>query len=94
MLLLIRRGEPLNDSYSLTRVLEWKFKELNAKKVLDEIKEERYAEYKLLNGVRYYWLTPKGEELMKINCISAMNFLMEQYPSEVKYIEAVFKIRW
>src|SRR5437763_1419681 len=89
-LLLINRGDPLNNSYKLMRILEWKFNTQNTKSILDEIKEKQYAEYDIINGVHYYRLTLLGSKLIKQEYTTALEFLLKNYPKEVDIIDSLF----
>ena len=63
-ILLINKGEPLNNSYKLIHILELKFHTVNSKKMLDEIKEKQNTKYDLIKGVHYYTLTSAGKEFI------------------------------
>lgn len=89
-LLLINKGEPLNNSYKLMRILEWKFKILNSKEILDAIKEKNYAEYDLLNGVHHYKLKSSGRELIKEKYDAALKSLLQHHPNERESIVNLF----
>lgn len=89
-LLLINKGEPLNNSYKLMRILEWKFKEVNSKRILDCIKEKMYASYVIAKGVHYYSITSEGEYLVMRNKVQAREFLSQYYPAELNFITTLF----
>lgn len=88
-LLLINKGEPLNNSYKLMRILEWQFHFIETKKILDQIKGN-YANYELVNGVHYYNLTSKGKELIKEKYSQALVSLLTNYPQESDTITGLF----
>lgn len=89
-LLLINKGDPLNNSYKLMRILEWKFRTIDSKRILDQIKEEHHAEYDIINGVHHYKLTLKGRELIKQEYKRALEFLLQDYPQEAEIITSLF----
>lgn len=89
-LLLINKGEPLNNSFKLTRILEWKFKEIGSKKILDKIKEKKYVEYELANGVHLYKITDLGKEFIKQWYAVSLEDLLKEYPSESEFITVLF----
>ena len=90
-LLIINKGEPLNNSYSLIRILEWRFgMVLNTKEILDDIKEKKYAEYEIINGLHYYTLTVTGKNIIQQEFEAAYNFLIKNYDKEVEIIKSLF----
>lgn len=89
-LLLINKGEPLNNSYKIMRILEWKFKEIDSKKILDEVKERGFAEYKIVNGLHYYELSSFGREFIANYQFFARDRLLEHYPAEADFITNLF----
>lgn len=88
-LLLINKGEPLNNSYKLMRILEWQFHFLETKKILDQIKNH-YAQYEVVNGVHYYKLTLEGKELIKEKYNSSIKSLLKNHPQETDIIISLF----
>lgn len=88
-LLLINKGEPLNNSYRIMRILEWNFRFIETNKILDEVKN-KYAQYELLNGVHYYKLTVEGKELIKEKYDTALSSLLISYPQESDAITSLF----
>ena len=90
-LLLINKGEVLNNSYKLMRILEWQFRIIDSKTLLDQIKEEQYVEYEIINGVHYYKLTLGGKKLIGQEYNTALELLLKEYPKETDIITSLFK---
>ena len=90
-LLIINKGDPLNNSYRLIRILEWRFEMvLNTKEILDDIKEKKYAEYEIINGLHYHTLTETGKNIIQQEFEAAYNFLIKPYDKEVEIIKSLF----
>ena len=89
-LLLINKGDALNNSYKLMRILEWKFRVIDSKKILDQIKDGQYAEYEIINSVHYYKLTLAGRKLIAQEYNTALGLLLKEYPQEADIIESLF----
>ena len=90
-LLLINKGAPINNSYKLTRALEWQFHIINSKEILDDVKKGGFAIYYTLKGIHYYKLTESGRQLIEQKYDSALKFLCQKYPSEINMIDSLFK---
>lgn len=88
-LLLINKGQPLNNSYKLMRVLEWQFHFIEVKKILDQIKK-LYADYEIVNGVHYYKLTSEGKKFINEKYNTTLDSLLAKYPNESEIIENLF----
>jgi len=88
-LLLIAKGGTLNNSYSLTKALERRFKTW-AKGILEEVRGNKYADYDLINGVHHYRITSKGIELIKEEYNAALEFLLKEYPQESDILTGLF----
>jgi hypothetical protein len=89
-LLLINKGSPLNNSYKLTRILEWKFQIIDTKEIFDQIRKRHYVEYEIVEGVHYYTLTLTGKELIKREYDATLVLLLEKYPNEIEIIKTLF----
>src|SRR5436190_21318575 len=90
-LLIINKGDPLNNPYSLLRILEWRFGVvLNTKEILDDIKEKKYAEYEIINVLHYYTLTKTGKNIIQQEFETSYNFLIKNYDKEVEIIKSLF----
>ena len=90
-LLIINKGEPLNNSYKLMRILEWWFRVINSKEILDDIKQKKYAEFDLVNGIHYYNLTLLGREFIKKEYELTLTFLLHNHPERADMINALFE---
>jgi hypothetical protein len=90
-LLLINKGESFNNSYRLMRMLEWEFLIVDSKKVLDIIKERKYAEYEIIKAVHYYKITSLGMELIKQGYNDALELLLHEYPQESEIVLSLFQ---
>ncbi len=89
-LLLINKGEPLNNSYKLMNILEWWFRVLNTKEILDDIKQKKYAEYTEVDGMHFYAITQFGRELIRQEYSDALKFLMHNYPNRIDMLNDLF----
>lgn len=88
-LLLISKGEPLNNSYKISRILEWQFHFIEVKKILDQIKNT-YANFDIKNGVHYYKLTHNGKKLITENYDNTLKSLLLKYPNDAETINALY----
>lgn len=90
VLLLISKGPPLNDSYKIIRVLEWRFKFLNNLELFDFIRTSGYVKFELKNGVYFYELTNSGKEYLSLNKKDAKVFFLNKYPESEEFINDLF----
>ncbi len=90
VLLVINKGVPLNDSYTLTRIIEWKLRTIESKELLDEIKANNYVDFELINKIYFYKITRTGIELIKREYDKTLEYLVENYPEEKEFISNIF----
>jgi hypothetical protein len=90
-LVLIHRGQPMNNSYNLIGILERKFKITDVKKILDKIKNKQYATYEIVNGLHYYKLTSQGREFMESKYNETILFYHSKLPNEISFINDIFR---
>ena len=90
-LLLINKGDPFDNSYKLTRILEWKFRIIHSKEVLDDMKKRGYVIYYILKGIHYYKLTESGRQVIEQEYDSALESLLQAYPDQINIIDSLFK---
>ena len=88
-LLLISKGDPLNNSYKLVRIFEHKFG-INPIYILKEIREKRFVGYNLVSGVHFYILTDLGKEFVTREYDVSFDGLIKEYPDESEIIESLF----
>jgi hypothetical protein len=72
-------------------MLEWRFKiGLGAKEILDDIKEKKYANYEIINGVHHYSLTLAGRKIIQKKLDAAYVFFIENFEEEKEIINILF----
>ena len=59
-LLIIGKGEPLNNSYKIIRILEWKFNTSDVSSLLEYVRNEKLVKFNVQKGVHHYELTSLG----------------------------------
>ena len=89
-LLLINKVEAFRDSYSLYRVLAWKFDIITASDVLKILDEEKLINEKVENGISKYEITKKGQEFIEANMIKGESLMLEKYKEEQVFITSLF----
>jgi predicted transcriptional regulator len=88
-LFLIKRVESFRDSYSLARVLAWKFDiiDIFAKKIV----EQGLMTETVKDGISHYEITNKGLEYVELNTIEGKKILLDKYPEEREFINSLFE---
>lgn len=81
-LLIIAKGEPLNNSYRLMRILEGQFEVADSKAILDIIKEHKYVDYEIIKGIHYYVLSKEGRNFLSKELEIRKNSLIELFPNQ------------
>ena len=89
-LALINKEGVFNNSFKLMRIMEWYFGATNSEEILDEVKEKKYAEYEIINGVHYYKLTESGRAVIKQGSKEALDVLLEEFPKEKEPLLNIF----
>ena len=88
-LLLIYKGDPLNNSYKLVRIFEHKFR-TNPIYILKELREKNCVEYELVNGVHFYNITDLGKKFIKQEYAISLEQLLKEHPNESEIIKSLF----
>lgn len=91
VLLLINKGEPLNNSFKIIRILESMFGIIDVNQILDEIKEKRLADFELINSLHYYKLTSSGISFVKEKYYPALRLLLQHYPKNAVILTSLFE---
>jgi hypothetical protein len=89
-LALVSKGEPINNSYNLTRIFEWQYRFMFTGELFEYIRDAGFVEYELTNGIHYYQLTSKGSELLKEKHEMACQILTERYPKRTEELKNLF----
>jgi hypothetical protein len=89
-LLLISKIESFQNSYSLFRVLEWKFKIVEVNAIMEQLEEKRLISKVSKNSMNTYSVTEKGKDYVKVNFEIGKKMLTEKYEMEKDFLIAVF----
>lgn len=89
-LALINKGDPINNSYKLTRIFEWQYRFIFTGELFEYIRDAGYVNYELASGIHYYHLTSKGSDLLKEKYQIARQTLTERYPQRSEELEILF----
>jgi len=88
-LLLIKQVETFRDTYSLTRVLAWKFGLISIADIISRLKELDLISASG-SGNEFYEITLKGLSYLETNYDEAKRLMLEKYKNELSFIESVF----
>lgn len=89
-LLLIKRVKSYRNSYSLTKVLAWKFDIINFVELIEKLTKQSMIEVKKINGINHYEITEKGETYLNENLEDAKPFILQKYLTEKDFINTLF----
>ena len=85
-LVLISKIEGFRDSYSLSKVLAWKFDIITVSEITNKLEEEKLISRKAEQGISKYEITKKGEEFIEINMFKGKPLMLEKYKREQAFI--------
>lgn len=89
--LLLLKKEAFNDSYSLTKVLAWKFKIISVSEVIQKLECDGLVIRTMNNGISKYEVTKAGIEYIVLHTILNKNLLLEKYIEEKGFLDSLFK---
>ena len=88
-LLLISKVRGFRDSYSLTRVLAWKFNIINVVEITRKLEENKLIERTPDKGNDKYEITAQGVAYINRNILEGKPILYNLYNSERDFIDAL-----
>ncbi len=89
-LFLINKVKAFRDSYSLTRVLAWKFDIINVLDVTRELENKKLIKTILEKGIEKYEITNQGLEYIETNIMEGKALLLKRYEGERDFIDSLF----
>lgn len=89
-LFLIKKVKGFRDSYSLTRVLAWRFDIINVSDVTKELEDKKLIKTILEKGVEKYEITDQGLKYIDTNRIEGKALLLKRYEGEGDFIDSLF----
>ena len=90
-LLLIKKVESFRDSYSLTRVLEWKFKIINVVNLMNKLISQELIDVKNINQINYFEITSIGRKYVDENLLIGKELMLKKYHNEESFIRSLFE---
>ena len=90
-MLLVKEVEKFRDSYSLTKVLAWKFDIISAASITERLEAERLITSTIENGISKYQVTDIGVTYVKSNMDEGRNLLLQKYKNDQSFIEDLLK---
>lgn len=88
-LILINKIESFRDSYSLTKVLVWKFGLISSASIINRLKELQFITSSG-HGNETYKLTAKGLKYLDANLENGKELMLEEFISENIFINSIF----
>jgi DNA-binding PadR family transcriptional regulator len=88
-LVLIKEVESFRDSYSLTKVLAWKFDIISIVDVIKNLEKHGLIIVRITNGNKYFTITNKGLEYIEVNKYEGKRLLLEKYIEEQSFINSI-----
>lgn len=89
-LILINNVESFRDSYSLSKVLAWKFDIITVLDVVKKLEEENLINKRTEMGISKYEITKKGKEFIKVNMTKGESLMLKKYQGEQAFITSLF----
>ena len=89
-LVLLKKVSKFRDSYSLTRVLEWKFGIIGVCELTKKLERAQLVNSTLEKGIHKYEVTNLGLKYIEANMSEGKNLLLQKYKSEQEFIEPLF----
>ena len=90
-LFLISKFENFRDSYSLSKVLAWKFGIVTGLDITRDLEFEGLISKVTNQGISKYSLTNKGEEFVENYMDKGKALMLETYPEENSFVTLIFK---
>ena len=90
-LLLIKKVESFRDSYSLTRVLEWKFKIINVVNLMNKLISQELIDVKNINQINYFEITSIGRKYVDEKLLIGKELMLKKYHNEESFIRSLFE---
>lgn len=88
-LILIKQVESFRDSYSLTRVLAWKFDLISVEDIVTKLKELQFIA-ETGSAIKHYTITKEGSDYVESNMKQGKLLMLDRYTNEKSFIELLF----
>jgi len=88
-LVLISKIEEFRDSYSLSKVLAWKFGIITVLEITNKLENDELISRKSEQGISKYEITKKGKEFIEVNMIKGKALMLEKHKEEQSFITAL-----
>jgi len=89
--LVLIKKENFRDSYSLTKVLAWKFGIITVSDIIIELEDSALISRVINNGISKYNLTSTGLEYVEANKGEITFLLLKKFKDEQGFIESLLK---
>ena len=89
-LLLINRVENFRNSYTLTKVLAWKFKIIEFVELISSLQKENLIRVDSLKGSNNYEITDDGRLYLERYFEGIKPTILEKYSEEKEFINSLF----
>ncbi len=93
LLLVVQRCVALRDSYSLNKILAWRFKIIYLSKIRESLVSKNYVTTTLVKAVHHYSITDIGIDYLNKNYDTLIKTLLAKYPEQKEFIDAVVSNR-
>lgn len=87
--LILLKVKSFQDSYSLTKVLAWKFGIIAVSEITEKLVGEKLIRSIIENGISRYEITTNGLEYIEINKNEGKQLLLEHYQGEQSFVESL-----
>lgn len=87
-LILLRRDE-FKDSYSLTRVLSWKFGIITVSELTEKLEKANLITSSVEKGISKYEITAIGLKYIETNFNEGRSLLVQKYKTEQAFLESL-----
>lgn len=88
---LIANVSSFRDSYSLTKVLAWKFKIIEVREITNDLLEMGLLQCTIADGISQYSITDSGTNYLNDNKIQGTQQLFEIYPGEKDFLSNIMR---
>ena len=89
-LLVIGKGKSLRDSYSLAKVLAWKFGIIEFVELTCRLVKEELIKVEIIKRMELYELTSNGKLYLEKHLEEAKPIILEKYINEREFISSLF----
>ncbi|WP_316786027.1 hypothetical protein [Pedobacter frigiditerrae] len=90
-LILLNRNDNFKNSYSLNRVLEWKFQVFPVEKLKKEMMEKGLMNRQETGIMYLYDITELGKTYIKNNFEEGKRLLFESFPDAFEFLNSLFE---